>query len=120
LAREKKLIDFLRQKPGVTIDLIAVDCLDAVKTRKLFAALPNVAGVFYVAVRLNDSLFLNLTTKEEWSKVYDVKVKGLHVLLDAVDPRKLDFLVLTSSMATVSGSPGQANYAAAQTEMEAI
>ncbi|KAI3601476.1 polyketide synthase [Moniliophthora roreri] len=120
LAREKKLVDFLRRKPGVTIDLVAVDCLDAVKTRKLFAALPNVAGVFYVAVRLNDSLFLNLNTKEEWSKVYDVKVKGLHILLDAVDPRNLDFLVLTSSMATVSGSPGQTNYAAAQTEMEAI
>ncbi|ESK88629.1 polyketide synthase [Moniliophthora roreri MCA 2997] len=120
LVRERRVLNFLREKPGVTIDLVAVDCLDAAKTKTLFSNLPNVAGVFYVAVRLNDSLFLNLTTQEDWSKVYDVKVKGLRILLDAVDPRKLDFLVLTSSMATVSGSPGQANYAAAQTEMEAM
>ncbi|KAK7047807.1 hypothetical protein VNI00_006135 [Paramarasmius palmivorus] len=131
LAREKKIIDYLREKPGVRIDLVAVDCLDAVKTKILFSNLPNIAGVFYVAVRLNDSLFLNLTTKEDWTKgmpnrahsvpaLYDVKVKGLRILLDAVDPKNLDFLVLTSSMATVSGSPGQVNYAAAQTEMEAM
>ncbi|KAK7021060.1 hypothetical protein VNI00_017549 [Paramarasmius palmivorus] len=118
--REKKIIEYLRTLPGVTIDVVACDCLDEVKTKTLFSNLPNVAGIFYVAVRLNDSLFTNLTTREEWEKVYDVKVKGVHVLLDAVDPKKLDFLVLTSSMATVCGSPGQANYSAAQTEMEAM
>ena len=36
----------------------------------------------------------------------DVKVEGLKVLLKAVNPSALDFLVLTSSMATVTGSPG--------------
>jgi hypothetical protein len=41
------------------------------------------------------------------SLVYDVKVKGLKVLLEAVDPESLDFLVLTSSLATVTGSPGE-------------
>ncbi|KAF9237181.1 polyketide synthase [Melanogaster broomeanus] len=50
--------------------------------------------------------------------VYDVKIKGVEILLEAVNPRSLDFLVLTSSMATVFGSPGQTNYAAAQTYME--
>jgi hypothetical protein len=29
------------------------------------------------------------------------------VLLEGVDPRSLDFLVLTSSMAAVTGSPGE-------------
>ncbi|KAG7085922.1 Type I Iterative PKS [Marasmius oreades] len=120
LAKEKRIIKFLREQTGVTIDVVAVDCLDEAKTKTLFSTLPNIAGIFYVAVRLNDALFLNLTTEEDWKKVYDVKIKGLRVLLDAVDPKKLDFLVLTSSMATVSGSPGQVNYAAAQTEMEAM
>ena len=137
LAKEKKVIKALRQRPGVTIDLTAVDCLDEQKTKTLFSGLPNVAGVFYVAVRLNDALFLNLKSEEDWKKgristdvldhhtdldflVHDVKVKGVRILLDAVDPKKLDFLVLTSSMATVSGSPGQVNYSAAQTEMEAM
>ncbi|KAI3605895.1 polyketide synthase, partial [Moniliophthora roreri] len=77
LAREKKTLNFLREKPGVTIDLVAVDCLDAAKTKTLFSSLPNVAGVFYVAVRLNDSRFLNLTTQEDWSKgVYCYGVVG--------------------------------------------
>ncbi|KAK1215285.1 hypothetical protein PQX77_022103 [Marasmius sp. AFHP31] len=120
LAKEKKVIKALRQQSGVTIDLVAVDCLDEKKTKALFSGLPNVAGVFYVAVRLNDSLFLNLNTEEDWKKVHDVKVKGVRILLEAIDPKKLDFLVLTSSMATVSGSPGQVNYSAAQTEMEAM
>ncbi|KAL0572907.1 hypothetical protein V5O48_009054 [Marasmius crinis-equi] len=120
LAKEKKVIKSLRERPGVTIDLVAVDCLDEAKTKTLFSNLPNLAGVFYVAVRLNDSLFLNLDTEEDWKKVHDVKVKGVNILLDAIDPTKLDFLVLTSSMATVSGSPGQVNYSAAQTEMEAM
>jgi hypothetical protein len=40
-------------------------------------------------------------------KVYDIKVGGLEILLQAVDPMSLDFLVLTSFMATVSGSPGK-------------
>ncbi|KAI3605818.1 polyketide synthase [Moniliophthora roreri] len=119
LLREKKIINYLRET-GAKVDVVAVDCLDESKTKALFSNLPNVAGVFYVAVRLNDALFLNLTTEEDWLKVYDVKVKGLRILLDAVDPKKLDFLVLTSSMATISGSPGQSNYAAAQTEMEAM
>jgi fatty acid synthase, animal type len=82
--------------------------------------------VFYLPVRLNDQLFTNLTTDDDWKigtiathhlrwliscssfyLVYDIKVKGLKVLLNAVDPRSIDFLVLTSSMATVTGSPGE-------------
>lgn len=127
LMREKKILNYLSETPGVTIDLEAIDCLDAAKTKALFANSPRrIAGVFYVAVRLNDQLFTNLTTEEDWKTgefallghpitfilippflVYDVKVKGLHVLLEAVNPKDLDFLVLTSSMATVSGSPGE-------------
>ncbi|KAF9242059.1 polyketide synthase [Melanogaster broomeanus] len=121
LAHEKKIIRNLRTTPGVTIDLLAVDVLDVGKTRDLFANLEHpVAGIFYLAVRLNDQVFSNLKTREDWTAVYDVKIKGIDVLLEAVNPRSLDFLVLTSSMATVVGSPGQANYAAAQTHMEAM
>ncbi|PCH43241.1 KR-domain-containing protein [Wolfiporia cocos MD-104 SS10] len=121
LMQEKKIISSLRAIPGVEIDIFAVDCLDAPKTKQMFASLSRrLAGVFYVAARLNDQRFTNLKSEDDWRIVHDVKVKGVKVLLEAVDPKLLDFLVLTSSMATVSGSPGQANYAAAQTEMEAI
>lgn len=67
LMREKKILNYLSETPGVTIDLEAVDCLDADKTKALFANSPRrIAGVFYVAVRLNDQLFTNLTTEEDW------------------------------------------------------
>ncbi|KIJ60886.1 polyketide synthase [Hydnomerulius pinastri MD-312] len=129
LAREKKIVNYLRGIPGVTVDLRAVDVLDAEKTRDLFMNLEHpVAGVFYLAVRLNDQVFANLKTEEDWKIgksailrfIYDVKIKGVEVLLQAVNPQSLDFLVLTSSMATVCGSPGQANYSAAQTYMETM
>jgi hypothetical protein len=115
----------LREIFGVTLDLAAVDCLDAPGTMKLFANLTHpVSGVFYIPVRLNDQLFTNLKTKEDWKMyvlvipepflnsilVYDVKVKGLEVLLEVIDPKSLDYLVLASSMATVSGSPGQLSF----------
>lgn len=45
-------------------------------------------------------------------EVYEVKVKGLETLLRVVDARQLDFLLVASSMASVLGSPGQANYTA--------
>lgn len=38
--------------------------------------------------------------------VLDVKTKGLQILLDAVDVKSLDFLLLTSSIVTITGSDG--------------
>ena len=46
------------------------------------------------------------------SLVYNVKVKGLKTLLNIVNTQQLDFLLVASSMASVLGSPGQANYTA--------
>ncbi|KAF9238192.1 polyketide synthase [Melanogaster broomeanus] len=137
LVREKKILEYVRSIAGVTIDLRAVDVLDGEKTRDLFSNLQHpVAGIFYLAVRLNDQL-LEISKPKKIGQlermfsplsiriltlplVYDVKVKGVKVLLEVVNPRSLDFLVLTSSLGTVFGSPGQANYAAAQTRMEAL
>jgi fatty acid synthase len=57
----------LRETPGVTVDLYAVDCLDVVATKKLFMNLKyTVAGVFYIPVLLNDRLFTDMTAEEDW------------------------------------------------------
>ncbi|KAL4254858.1 hypothetical protein ABKN59_004677 [Abortiporus biennis] len=120
LIKEKRTVKWLRSLPGVRLDVVAVDCLDAEKTKNLFQSLPEIGGVFYLAVLLKDALFTSMTNKEDWTSVYDVKVRGFQILLESVDPKKLEFLVVASSMAAVVGSPGQANYAGAQTWMEAI
>ncbi|KAH9940662.1 polyketide synthase [Amylocystis lapponica] len=120
LVIEKRILAALRRERGVTIDTVALDCLDVEGTKALFANSPRrIAGVFYLPLLLNDQIFANLTTEDQWKPVSDVKIKGLKGLLEAVDPKSLDFLVLTSSIVTVTGSDGQANYAAAQKEMEA-
>lgn len=125
--REKRMVHYLRNLPGVTVDIAAVDCLDAEGTKKLFANLEHpAAGVFFLPARLNDQMFINLKTEEDWKvgelqlvrfsvenmiitsfKVYDVKAKGLQILLDAVDPASLDFLVLTSTTSIISGNSGR-------------
>lgn len=67
LIREKKIIAYLRETSGVTIDILAVDCLDVDKTKALFAhAQRRVAGVFYLAVQLNDQLFINMDKQQDW------------------------------------------------------
>ncbi|KAF9239507.1 hypothetical protein BU15DRAFT_74658 [Melanogaster broomeanus] len=93
LEYEKLLLRFLRAVAGVTIDLRAVDVLDGEKTKELFSNLEHpVAGIFYVAVRLNDQIFANLKTEEDWKAGKDF----------CFSPHR------------------QANYAAAQTHMEAL
>ncbi|KAF9237177.1 polyketide synthase [Melanogaster broomeanus] len=125
LDREKLLLRSLRAETGVTIDLRAVDVLDGDKTRELFSNLEHpVAGIFYVAVRLNDQVFANLQTEEDWKA-------GKHICCSPnpyINPHSQSMMLrskgsrsyLKRSMATIFGSPGQANYAAAQTHMEAL
>ncbi|KAJ6535978.1 hypothetical protein DFH09DRAFT_1043015 [Mycena vulgaris] len=121
LVLEKRILDALRCQSGVTVDIVALDCLDEKGTKVMFAKFArDVAGVFYLPLVLNDQIFANLDTEAQWKPVLDAKTKGLQVLLDAVDVSSLDFLLLTSSIVTITGSDGQANYAAAQKQMEAI
>ena len=64
---EKRLIKALRSRPGVTIDIVALDCLDVSGTKSLFAKTkPRIAGVFYLPLILDDQLFVNMTTEEHW------------------------------------------------------
>lgn len=110
------------------MDIAAVDCIDAAKTKELFSTLNHpVAGVFFLPVKLHDRLFAQLKSEDDWKpskvkfrhiylyshlitfriQVYDIKVKGLQVLLEAIDPASLDFLVLTSTTSALNGTAGK-------------
>ncbi len=52
-------------------------------------------------------------TDAQFAHVFDTKVEGLLSLLDAIDPRQLQFLALFSSSTARYGRVGQAAYAAA-------
>ncbi|KAF7125782.1 hypothetical protein CNMCM5793_002075 [Aspergillus hiratsukae] len=76
------------------------------------ASLPPVAGVCQGAMVLQDTLFVDLNM-ERMEKVLQPKVLGAQYLDEIFSDQPLDFFVFLSSMASVTGNPGQAAYAAA-------
>jgi len=82
-------------------------------------SLPPLRGVIHAAGVLDDHLLLNMN-EESFSRVLAPKVLGawnLHVLTAELP---LDFFVAFSSVASVLGSPGQGNYAAANAFLDGL
>ncbi|HEX3761647.1 MAG TPA: SDR family NAD(P)-dependent oxidoreductase [Kofleriaceae bacterium] len=105
---------------------IAVEPVDVADPSRLAAALdrargamPPLRGVVHAAAVLDDGALLDLS-RERLTSVLAPKVLGawnLHALT-AGDP--IDFFVMFSSAVSVLGSPGQANYIAANTFLDAL
>jgi acyl carrier protein len=82
-------------------------------------SLPPLAGIIHAAAVLEDSTLQRLDA-ERFEKVMRPKVDGawnLHKLTEGIP---LDFFVMFSSAASVMGSPGQANYSAANAYLDAL
>ncbi|KAH8885728.1 ketoacyl-synt-domain-containing protein [Thozetella sp. PMI_491] len=80
--------------------------------------LPPIAGCVQGAMVLRDGIFETMS-HENFKASLRPKVQGswnLHELL----PRNLDFFVMLSSISGATGNPGQANYAAGNTFMDAL
>ncbi|GAA6619605.1 type I polyketide synthase [Scytonema sp. NUACC26] len=83
------------------------------------ASMPPLRGIIHAAGVLDDGILLQQSW-ERFSHVMAPKVKGawnLHALTQGLP---LDFFVLFSSVASLLGSPGQGNYAAANSFMDAL
>jgi thioesterase domain-containing protein/NAD(P)-dependent dehydrogenase (short-subunit alcohol dehydrogenase family)/acyl carrier protein len=81
--------------------------------------MPPVRGVFHAAMVLDDGLLTHLT-EERFTRVLAPKAIGawnLHVALAKVH---LDHFVLFSSVSALIGTPGQGNYAAANSFLDAL
>lgn len=81
--------------------------------------MPPLRGIFHAAVVLEDSILLQMN-QSSFLNVIPPKIDGgwnLH-LLTQDDP--LDYFVLFSSAASLIGSPGQGNYAAANAFLDAL
>ena len=72
----------------------------------------QIHGVFHAAM-IQEDLMLSDITRESLGRVCAPKYQGTLNLCQALGGRDLDFLCVFSSIASVSGSVGQANYVAA-------
>jgi len=95
----------------------AEDVASIIESIKL--SLPRLRGVVHAAGVLNDGLLLNMSW-EQFTQVMAPKVQGAWHLHTKTENLPLDFFVCFSSIASLLGSPGQGNYAAANAFMDGL
>lgn len=83
------------------------------------AEMPELKGIIHAAGILDDRTLTSLS-EESFSSVFAPKVDGAWNLHMLTSNQSLDFFVLYSSAAALFGSPGQANYAAANSFLDAL
>ncbi|NEO90107.1 MAG: SDR family NAD(P)-dependent oxidoreductase [Moorea sp. SIO3G5] len=87
--------------------------------KQIQGSLPPLKGVIHAAGVLDDGVLQNMSW-QQFSKVMAPKVAGTWHLHQLTLDLPLDFFVCFSSMASMLGSPGQGNYAAANGFMDAV
>jgi acyl carrier protein len=118
----RQVIDDLR----VAGSIVTTACADVAQHEELERVFQKIdgealrlRGVFHCAGVLDDGILLKLTT-DRLNRVLEPKQAGawnLHVL---TCNRKLDYFVLFSSASALLGSPGQANYTAANAFLDQL
>jgi acyl transferase domain-containing protein/acyl-CoA synthetase (AMP-forming)/AMP-acid ligase II/aryl carrier-like protein len=112
------------QQAGVNVKTAQLDLADDAAVTKFFqaqrpfASLP-IRGVFHAAGVLDDGAIAN-QTPQRFERVMAAKLRGAWTLHRLSEDWPLDCFVLFSSAAAVLGSAGQANYAAANTGLDAL
>ena len=83
------------------------------------AGMPPLGGVVHAAVAMDDALLPDLT-RERFARALRPKLGGADLLDRLTRDDPVELFVLYSSVTTPMGNPGQANYVAANTAMEAV
>ncbi|KAL4895733.1 ketoacyl-synt-domain-containing protein [Aspergillus ambiguus] len=107
---------------GATVQVFRVDAgnekavVEVVS--KVQATIP-IRGVVHAAMVLQDGMFEGLTYDNYITSV-NPKMNGAMSLHKALSDTALDFFVMTSSISAVLGNPGQANYCAGNSYLDAL
>ena len=107
---------------GVVAHLFACDVTKETDVAKMLSAIRKIGplkSVVHAAMVLDDALISNLN-RERNQPVIDVKAKGAAILDRLTRVDKLDNFILFSSVTTLVGNPGQANYVAANGFLEGL
>lgn len=113
-AVRQKLIELERAGAEVVVEQADVSDLESMTQvfRNIEHSKRSLAGIIHLAGSISDGLLLN----QNWSnfeRVMTPKVQGAWSLHQLTQNQPLDFFVLFSSVASLLGTPGQSNYAAA-------
>ncbi|ODR08073.1 beta-ketoacyl synthase [Mycolicibacillus koreensis] len=103
----------------VAADVTRIDEVKAVVAETAVAGMPPLRGVVHAAGTVADAILDRLQTSD-LRAVMAPKVDGAWNLHTATAGTELDFFVLFSSAASVLGSPGAANYGAANAFCDAL
>lgn len=118
------------QAAGVRVATVVGDIARQEDVQKLFAdlvpfqsekdmPLPPLRGIIHLAGVLDDGVILQQNW-DKFARVMAPKVAGAWNLHEATTTMELDFFIMFSSVASIFGSPGQANYAAANAFMDGL
>ena len=117
-----QVIAALRES-GVTIETRQADMSADADVKALLdeiaATMPPLRGIVHAAGILDDAVVSHLSLSK-FESVMAGKVGGALALDARLKDFNLDFLVYYSSVAGILGSPGQANYAAANAMLDAV
>lgn len=111
------------EQMGARIKVIQGDVSREEDVSRAFAdmgkSMPPLAGIIHAAMVLDDAVLANLTP-ERMRKVMDPKIKGAWHLHQKSAQLSLDFFLLFSSFSSQVGIPGQGNYAASNSFLDAL
>ena len=111
------------EKAGVSVTVAQTDIAISADVAALFerirTTLPPLRGVLHAAGVVDDGLLAEQNL-ERFERVMAPKVQGTWHLHTQTRGLPLDFFVMFSSGAALLGSPGQSNYAAANSFMDAL
>jgi Dehydrogenases with different specificities (related to short-chain alcohol dehydrogenases) len=121
-ARALRSIEEL-ERAGVRVTVIRVDVTEKTDLAQAFETVqsthPPLGGIVHGAGVLDDGILLQQTWTR-FAAVLAPKVAGAWNLHNLTQNLPLDFLVFFSSMASLLGTPGQGNYAAANAFLDGL
>jgi NAD(P)-dependent dehydrogenase (short-subunit alcohol dehydrogenase family)/acyl carrier protein len=121
-ADAQRLIEEITERNRCRIHVFAADVGDESEVAELLdrirAELPPLAGVVHLAGVLDDAL-LSTQTLERFRTTLAPKAFGAWHL-DRLTKDELDFFIVSSSVSSLFGPPGQANYATANALLDGL